>query len=221
MSEHRFRALPAPLIAKMDVIGYIRYRPHSKHAMIGMILDKERLRIERQSVREAQRQRSDELMKLGYAYDDGEFLRSPEDWEWVLPEERFPPEIRDWKQECRRHLDGGQGLSEKKRELIRSIIRPIWEDAKFTYGRARDLLEEIRDGCPNAYDIEQARSILRDFFNRVSKSCHDRLIQETDAPAYTEYALRLILEPTFAEGQQLYKDIWNAIEKTSRIHPAD
>ena len=48
MSEHRFRVLP-PLIAKMDVIGYIRYRPHSKHAMIGMILDEERLRIERQS----------------------------------------------------------------------------------------------------------------------------------------------------------------------------
>ena len=94
----------------------------------------------------------------------------------------FSPEIRDWKQECRRHLDGGQGLSEKKG------VDPVSFDrsgrTNSPAGRARDLLEEIRDGCPNAYDIEQAKSILRDFFKRVSKSCHDRLIQETDAPTY-------------------------------------
>lgn len=112
-------------------------------------------------------------------------------------------------------FDGGQGLSDKKRELIRSIVQPIWEDAKYTLGRARDLLEEVRRGITTEEDVTlRTRNfkIHRDFLLRIKSAINNGLSAENDAAKYTRCAILNIIDPVLEEQRQSYQDLLEALD---------
>ena len=116
-------------------------------------------------------------------------------------------------------FDGGQRLSDKKRELVRSIVQPIWEDAKYTLGRARDLLEEVRRGIAIeeniALQMRRNFEIHRDFLLRTTIAINNGLSAENDAAKYTRCAILNIIDPVLEEQRQSYQDLQEAFYSIS------
>lgn len=113
-------------------------------------------------------------------------------------------------------FDGGQRLSDKKRELVRSIVQPIWEDAKYTLGRARDLLEEVRRGIAIeeniALQMRRNFEIHRDFLLRTTIAIDNGLSAENDKVEYTRCAILNIIDPVLEEQRQSYQDLLEALD---------
>lgn len=221
----------APLVEKMPVWEYLGYRPWTMtrehddeviflsgitrlsdmpQAMKNLFGNNQRYLngLCRQNARAKEAQAFEELED---AYYSGDFFRGPEDWDWILLEERFPPEIRTWKQEIRRRFDGGQGLSDRKRQLIQSIVEPIWEDAKFTFGRVQDLCEEIQQGTSNGYS-RTGHLLHRGLLLRIKQSIDTGLADETDDPGCTRDTVHFILSQTMAKEKQLWQELSTVIE---------
>ena len=116
-------------------------------------------------------------------------------------------------------FDGGQRLSDKKRELVRSIVQPIWEDAKYTLGRARDLLEEVRRGIAIeeniALQMRRNFEIHRDFLLRTTIAIDNGLSAENDKVEYTRCAILNIIDPVLEEQRQSYQDLQEAFYSIS------
>ncbi len=211
--RHKTTWLPssvAPqLITGMPITEYLRYHPWSD------ALTEKKISQMCLELLELETRLKDycAFCALDDAYYNEEFLRSPQYWDWVLPEERYPPEIRDWKRKHRMRFDGGQGLSDRKRSLIQSIVEPIWEDAKYTFGRAKDLLEEVRQGIAMKGNVIQTRNFMmhRDFLLRTIRAIDSGLSAETDAPQYTKAAIVSLLTPMMREQDRLYQDLLEAL----------
>lgn len=214
--NRRSRVTPqAPLITDMDALSYIRYRPWADAETLDRAFEMETLRWKeyRLALDIYNRERRDQHYDLDTSYFNEEFKRTPWDWDWLYQEERYPPEIRDWKRKHRMRFDGGQGLSDRKRSLIQSIVEPIWEDAKYTFGRAKDLLEEVRQGIAMKGNVIQTRNFMmhRDFLLRTIRAIDSGLSAETDAPQYTKAAIVSLLTPMMREQDRLYQDLLEAL----------
>ncbi len=219
---HKSRVTPqAPLITDMDILSYIQYHPWADAETEAHAFEMETtlLREYRRALLIYNREERNQHHDLNTAYFNEEFERAPCDWDWPHRKERYPPEIRDWKREHRMRFDGGQRLSDKKRELVRSIVQPIWEDAKYTLGRARDLLEEVRRGIAIeeniALQMRRNFEIHRDFLLRTTIAIDNGLSAENDKVEYTRCAILNIIDPVLEEQRQSYQDLQEAFYSIS------
>ncbi len=217
--NRRSRVTPqAPLITDMDALSYIRYRPWADAETLDRAFEMEEIDwiclIQYfPSNNGFLRETFVWSCVLERQYFDKEFLRSPQCWDWVPPEERYPPEIRDWKREHRMRFDGGQGLSDRKRELIQNIVQPIWEDARYTFGRSKDLLEEVQRGITIEGNVIQTRNFMmhRDFLLRIIRAIDSGLSAETDMPQHIRAAIVSLLTPMMREQDRLYQNLLEAL----------
>lgn len=178
----------------MDVLAYIQYRPWANAWVDAAAISA--IDTDRQYARKVYLKERNHLESLEEAYysRSGEFLRSPADWDYCYPED--------------------DDLSERKHRLIQSIVRPIREDARYTLGRAKDLLEEVRRITTEEDFTLRTRNfeIHRDFLLRTKIAIDHGLSAENDKVKYTRYAILDILAPVLDEEMQIYQDLLKALE---------
>ncbi len=182
----------APLVTDMDALSYIRYRPWADACISAIDTD----RIARRYARAVYREEQDRLKELEATYfnGNGEFLRSPADWDYFFPED--------------------YGLSARQRKLVRSTAELIRNDQRFTFGRIRDLLGKIRNGDSTTNnELMSARSMLLDFDERVSRYDFDMHMKIGDfSSKEAAFAWNLLYLSVFTERQRLMSDFRDVTE---------
>ena len=182
----------APLVTDMDALSYIRYRPWADACISAIDTD----RIARRYARAVYREEQDRLKELEATYfnGNGEFLRSPADWDYFFPED--------------------YGLSARQRKLVRSTAELIQNDQRFTFGRIRDLLGKIRNGDSTTNnELMSARSMLLDFDERVSRYDFDMHMKIGDfSSKEAAFAWNLLYLSVFTERQRLMSDFRDVTE---------
>jgi len=191
--NRRSRITPqAPLVTDMDALSYIRYRPWADACISAIDTD----RIARRYARAVYREEQDRLKELEATYfnGNGEFLRSPADWDYFFPED--------------------YGLSARQRKLVRSTAELIRNDQRFTFGRIRDLLGKIRNGDSTTNnELVSARSMLLDFDERVSRYDFDMHMKIGDfSSKEAAFAWNLLYLSVFTERQRLMSDFRDVTE---------
>jgi len=188
----------APLVTDMDALSYIRYRPWADACISAIDTD----RIARRYARAVYREEQDRLKELEATYfnGNGEFLRSPADWDYFFPED--------------------DGLSDRQRKMVRRIAKRVQKDARFTLARAQDLINEIRvDGGLTTGNLQQAKSILWNFQWRTMASCIDNTSREGNCRDDMMKALSFIVNPIQIQASALGEKIQEIIEMAR--HHAD
>ncbi len=182
----------APLVTDMDALSYIRYRPWADACISAIDTD----RIARRYARAVYLEEQDRLKELEATYfnGNGEFLRSPADWDYFFPED--------------------YGLSARQRKLVRSTAELIRNDQRFTFGRIRDLLGKIRNGDSTTNnELMSARSMLLDFDERVSRYDFDMHMKIGDfSSKEAAFAWNLLYLSVFTERQRLMSDFRDVTE---------
>lgn len=182
----------APLVTDMDALSYIRYRPWADACISAIDTD----RIARRYARAVYLEEQDRLKELEATYfnGNGEFLRSPADWDYFFPED--------------------YGLSARQRKLVRSTAELIRNDQRFTFGRIRDLLGKIRNGDSTTNnELMSARSMLLDFDERVSRYDFDMHMKIGDfSSKEAAFAWNLLYLSVFTERQRLMNDFRDVTE---------
>lgn len=182
----------APLVTDMDALSYIRYRPWADACISAIDTD----RIARRYARAVYLEEQDRLKELEATYfnGNGEFLRSPADWDYFFPED--------------------YGLSARQRKLVRSTAELIQNDQRFTFGRIRDLLGKIRNGDSTTNnELMSARSMLLDFDERVSRYDFDMHMKIGDfSSKEAAFAWNLLYLSVFTERQRLMSDFRDVTE---------